>query len=112
MASAGSDGDGSAVEIAVVTMRFDAADAAALVAVLSKYVVLTRMQTGCRNVDLCASATQPGRLLIVEKWDSAAAQRAHFDSHVMVEMATSCNGLLAGPPDIDLWDPASAHDLH
>ena len=43
------------VELAVVTMRFDAADPASLLAVLSKYVVLTRMESGCRNVDLCVS---------------------------------------------------------
>jgi quinol monooxygenase YgiN len=99
------------VELAIVTMRFKAADPDPLVAVLSKYVVLTRMQPGCRNVDLCASVTQPGRYLIIQKWDSAAAQRAHFDSAVMVEMATSCSGLLSSAPDIDLWDGASAHDL-
>ncbi len=99
------------VELAIVTMRFDASDAASLLAVLSKYVVLTRMQPGCRNVDLCASATQPGRFLVIHKWDSAAAQRTHFDSSVMVEMAASCNGLLLTAPDIDLWDAASAHDL-
>ena len=99
------------VELTIVTMRFDAADAETLMAVLSKYVVLTRMQPGCRNVDLCASATQRGRYLVIHKWDSVAAQRAHFDSAVMVEMATSCNGLLAAAPDIDLWDGASAHDL-
>ncbi len=99
------------VEIAIVTMRFDATDPARLLGVLSKYVVLTRMVPGCRNVDLCASLTQPGRLLIVQKWDNAEAQRAHFDSPLMVEMAESCTGLLAGPPDIDLWDGVSAHDL-
>ena len=99
------------VELAVVTMRFDASDAAGLHGVLSKYVVLTRMVEGCRNVDLCASATQPGRMLIVQKWDDAAAQRAHFDSTLMVEMAESCDGLLASAPDIDLWDGLSAHDL-
>ncbi|MGB3736026.1 MAG: antibiotic biosynthesis monooxygenase [Ilumatobacter sp.] len=99
------------VELAVVTMRFDASDAAGLNAVLSKYVVLTRMVDGCRNVDLCASVTQPGRMLIVQKWDDAAAQRTHFDSSLMVEMAESCDGLLASAPDIDLWDGLSAHDL-
>ena len=99
------------VELAIVTMRFDASDADALMAVLSKYVVLARMQPGCRNIDLCASATQPGRYLVIQKWESAEAQRAHFDSEVMVEMAKSCNGLLTTAPDIDLWDGASAHDL-
>jgi len=99
------------VELTIVTLRFDAADVSAMLAVLSKYVVLTRMQPGCRNVDLCSSVTQPGRYLIVQKWDSAEAQQTHFDSDVMVEMARSCSGLLTAPPDIDLWDGPSAHDL-
>lgn len=99
------------VELVVVTMRFDSADPATLLGVLSKYIVLTRMQPGCRNVDLCASVTHPGRYLVVQKWESAAAQQAHFDSAEMVEMATACGGLLTAPPDIDLWDAASAHDL-
>ena len=100
------------IELAVVTMRFVASDPTALHGVLSKYVVLTRMVAGCRNVDLCASVTSPGRLLIVQKWDDLDAQRAHFDSTLMVEMAESCRGLLAAPPDIDLWDGLSAHDLN
>lgn len=99
------------IELAVVTMRFDTNDAAALHGVLSKYVVLTRMVAGCRNVDLCASVTVAGRLLVIQKWDDAAAQRAHFDSELMVEMARSCRGLLTAPPDVDLWDGLSAHDL-
>lgn len=99
------------VELVVVTLRFDAADAEALLGVLARYVVLTRMVPGCRNVDLCSSVTRPGRYLVIQKWASAAAQRAHFDSELMVDMARSCAGLLAAPPDIDLWDGPSAHDL-
>lgn len=102
---------GDDVELVIVTMRFDAADPAALVAVLSKYVVLTRMQDGCRNVDLCASETRPGRYLIIEKWGSTDAHQAHLDGAVMVEMAQACSGVLTGPPDIDRWDGPSAHDL-
>jgi len=102
---------GDDIQLAIVTMRFDASDAGALLAVLSKYVVLTRMEPGCRNVDLCASATHPGRFLVIHKWDSTDAQRTHFDGAVMVEMAQSCQGKLTGPPDIDLWDGPSAHDL-
>lgn len=108
---AGRPDAGGGVELAVVTMRFTAADAGALLAVLSKYVVLARMEPGCRNVDLCASATRPNEYLVISKWDSYAAQRAHFDAPVMVEMARSCAGLLTAPPGIDLWDGPSAHDL-
>lgn len=99
------------VELTMVTMTFDAADDAALLAILSKYVVLTRMQDGCRNVDLCSSVTSPGRHLVVQKWETPEHQRVHFDSEVMVDMATACVGLLSSAPDIDLWDPTSAHDL-
>ena len=99
------------VEIVVVTMQFDALDDAALLAVLSKYVVLARMESGCRNVDLISSVTHERRHLVVEKWESPDSQRQHFDSAVMVEMASGCTGLLSRPPQIDLWEATSAHDL-
>lgn len=99
------------IDLAIVTMRFDAADSGRLVSILSKYVVVARMTPGCRNIDLCSSATNPGRFLLIQKWDSPAVQRAHFDSPIMVEMAQACNGLLLNAPEIDLWDGLSAHDL-
>lgn len=98
-------------EITLVTMRFEAADADRLVGILSKYVVLSRMADGCRNIDLCQSVTLPNRFVVVEKWESPEAQRAHFDSDEMVEMAKACEGVLAAPPDIDLLEGLSAHDL-
>ena len=103
------------IELVVVTMTFDAnpsqAANAELLAILSKYIVLTRMADGCRNVDLCSSATTPGRHLVIQKWDSEEMQRQHFDSPLMVEMATSCTGILASAPEIDMWEATSAHDL-
>ena len=104
------DDDGE-VELTVVVMRFRASDPEALLGVLAKYVVLTRGHPGCRNVDLVASVTTPGRLVVIQKWDSPEAQRAHFDSADMVEMAEACRGVLAEPPDIDLLEAVSAHDL-
>ena len=100
------------VELTVVTLIFDAADADRLLSVLSKYVVLSRQQDGCRNIDLCGSVTTAGRYLVIEKWESPDAQRAHFDSPEMVEMAEACRGLLTGPPQIDLFEGLSAHDLN
>lgn len=99
------------VELTIVSMRFEASDADKLMWILSKYVVLSRQQPGCRNIDLCASMTKPNHFLIIEKWESPDAQRAHFDSPEMVEMAESCKGVLTGPPDIDLLEGISAHDL-
>lgn len=99
------------LELTMVTLRLDAADPERLLAVLSKYVVLTRMEPGCRNVDLTASVTVPGRLMVIEKWDSPGAQRAHFDGPTMVEMAESCRGILRSAPEVDLYETISAHDL-
>lgn len=102
------------VELTMVTLRLDALDEAAgarLVAVLSKYVVLARGHDGCRNIDLVTSVVTPGRFLVIQKWESPAAQQAHFDSPDMVEMAQACRGLLARAPDLDLWEAMSAHDL-
>ena len=99
------------VNVTVVTMSFQAAEPGRLLSVLAKYVVLSRSAAGCRNIDLCASATREGRYLVIEKWESAEAQRAHFDSEEMIEMAASCRDLLTAPPDIDLYDGISAHDL-
>ena len=102
------------VELAVVTMTFDASEAAVdrLLSVLSKYVVVSRGQPGCRNIDLVGSATNPGRFLVIQKWENLEAQRAHFDSPEMVEMAEACRGLLSSKPEIDLYEGLSAHDLN
>jgi quinol monooxygenase YgiN len=98
-------------EITLVTMRFEATNPEGLLGVLSKYVVVSRMTPGCRNMDLCQSVTVPDRFVIIEKWDSPESQRAHFDSPDMVDMAAACQGLLREPPDIDLLQGLSAHDL-
>jgi quinol monooxygenase YgiN len=99
------------VELTLVTMVLDARDPGALLDHLSRYVVLSRGHPGCRNIDLAASVTQPGRFVVIQKWESPEAQRAHFDSPEMVTMAEACRGLLARPPVIDLLEPISAHDL-
>jgi quinol monooxygenase YgiN len=99
------------VDLTIVSLVFDAAEPERLAAVLAKYVVVARGEPGCRNIDLTASISRPGRFVIVEKWESPEAQRAHFDAPSMVEMAESCRHLLTRPPEIDLLDPISAHDL-
>ena len=49
--------------------------------------------------------------MIIEKWQSPATQRAHFDAEETVEMADACRGLLVRAPAIDLLEGISAHDL-
>ena len=99
------------VELTIVTMGFRTEKPEALMPILAKYVVVSRGHDGCRNIDLCASVANPGRFVVIEKWESPEAQQAHFDSPDMVEMAESCRGLLSRPPEIDLFEGISAHDL-
>jgi quinol monooxygenase YgiN len=99
------------IEPVMVTMSFETEKVTELLAVLSKYVVLSRMDTAVRNIDLVASVTKPGRFTVIEKWESEAAQQTHFDSRVMVEMASACSGLLSNPPEIDLHEAVTMHDL-
>ncbi|MGF1598567.1 MAG: putative quinol monooxygenase [Acidimicrobiales bacterium] len=98
-------------EPVMVVLQFTTDRPDALFEVLSHYVVASRGAEGARNIDLVASATTPGRVLVVEKWDSARAQRAHFDSAEMVEMARACADVLTTAPDIDLFHNVSMHDL-
>ena len=58
-----------------------------------------------------ASLTTPGRFLVYEKWESTGFQRDHLTSAVTEEMASAALPLLAGPPDLGLFEPISAHDL-
>ena len=99
------------VELVLVTMVFDATDPQLLQPILAKYVVVSRGQQGCRNIDLCLSVTKPERFVVIQKWESLDAQRVHFDSAAMIEMAEACRGLLTRPPEIDLLEGISAHDL-
>ncbi len=99
------------VELTMVTMTFIAADQEALGAVLSNYVVVSRNEPGCRNIDFCVSASDPRRFVVIEKWDSPQAQQLHFDGETMVTMAQSCVGLLTQAPTIELLEAISAHDL-
>ena len=100
-------------ELAVLTARFDPMPGSepALMAVLARYVVVTRHSGACRNIDLLASAATPGRLLLIEKWESPEAAREHLDSPEMAEMAAAAVGHLAVRPEVDLYDSISAHDL-
>ena len=100
------------VEPVMVIMTFRTEKVPALLEVLARYVVLARSHSGARNIDLVSSVTTAGRFTIIEKWDSDDAQKAHFDSDDMVTMAKEAGPLLTQPPDIDLLEGVTMHDLN
>jgi quinol monooxygenase YgiN len=101
------------IEIAVLTAAFTARPEREgdLAAVLARYVVLTRGEPGCRNVDLLSSATESGKFVVIEKWETADDARSHLDTELMTGMAAAAVPLLAEKPRIDLLDAISAQDL-
>jgi quinol monooxygenase YgiN len=102
------------LSIAVVVGTFDArpGQAAEVGGLLARYAVMSRREPGCRNIDLVASLTTPGRFLVYEKWESLPAQAEHLSSPAFRELAETVAPLLASPADFGLYETISAHDLH
>jgi quinol monooxygenase YgiN len=82
-----------------------------LAGVLARYVVVSRTEEGCRNIDLVASLITPGRFVVYEKWESPEAQAGHMAGATTVELAEGVSPLLSAPPDLGLFVAVSAHDL-
>jgi quinol monooxygenase YgiN len=101
---------GEGPEPVIVTMRWERVGDD-LLAHIAQYVVMSRGENGCRNIDLCASVTADGRVMVIEKWSSRNAQRAHMDAPTMVALATAARDLGAERPELDLLEGMSAHDL-
>jgi quinol monooxygenase YgiN len=101
------------VDLTVMMGTFDAAAGREtdLAGVLARYVVVSRTEAGCRNIDLVASLIIPGRFVVYEKWDSPQAQATHMAGSNTAEMAEGVSPLLSGPPELGLFVAVSAHDL-
>lgn len=78
---------------------------------LARYVVLSRMEDGCRNIDLVSSVTVPGFFMVWEKWESHEHRKHHFEGAAARALAESVVDLVAEPPQFDVFDAVSAHDL-
>lgn len=104
---------GGEPELAVVAGAFRAkpGDVERLAYALARYVVLSRMEDGCRNVDLVSSITVPGLFMVWEKWESHDHRRVHFDGPVTRQLAEAVAELVAEPPQFDVFDAVSAHDV-
>lgn len=101
------------VELAIVAGMFSSKTGQEehLAYALSRYVVLSRMEPGCRNIDLVASVTVPGLFMVWEKWESHDHRQAHFEGEASARMADAVRDLVREPPSFDIFDAVSAHDL-
>ncbi len=93
----------------LVTMRWERVTDP-LLAHIARYVVMSRGEPGCRNIDLCASVLTAGRVVVIEKWESAETQRAHLEGGAMAELVAAARDAGADRPDLELLQGVSAHD--
>ncbi|MGC4098502.1 MAG: putative quinol monooxygenase [Nitrospira sp.] len=69
-------------------------------AILSALVEPTRRESGCLSYELLQNGDDPADFVFVEKWMSAAAERAHFTTPHISAALQQLAGLLATEPEI------------
>jgi len=108
-----SQGRAPEVELAIVGGAFVAETGKEdqLAYALARYVVLARMEEGCRNIDLVTSVTVPGMFMVWEKWESPSHRQRHFENRTASDLADAVRDLVREPPQFDIFDAISAHDL-
>jgi len=109
----GAKAEGGDIELAIVAGVFHARPGyeEPLAGLLARYVVLARMEPGCRNIDLVSSLTVRGLFMVWEKWESHEHRQAHFEATAARRLASEVGDLVAEPPQFDVFDGISAHDL-
>ncbi len=68
--------------------------------ILSALVDPTRRESGCLSYELLQNSSDPTDFLFVEKWATAAAEQAHFETPHIITALQQLSGLLAAEPDI------------
>jgi quinol monooxygenase YgiN len=68
--------------------------------ILSALVEPTRRESGCLSYELLQNGSDPADFVFVEKWASAAAEQAHFETPHVLTALKRLAGLLATEPDI------------
>lgn len=68
---------------------------------LNKSLVETRKRKGFRNIRADFSASEPGKVLLIEEWDSAE----DYQAYLKFRMDTgNIGGFTTEAPEIEIWD--------
>jgi quinol monooxygenase YgiN len=71
----------------------------------------TRAEEGCESYQFCEDVETPNTFVIVEYWASMEAQYDHFRKPDFGELMGSLNDVLAGPPEVSIYEVASTQTL-
>ena len=72
---------------------------------------LTRSEHGCMSYQVAEDVEWPNTFVIVENWASMEAQYAHFRQPGFSELMGTLGDLLAGPPEVAIYDVNSTMTL-
>lgn len=89
--------------IATIEVQADRADE--VVAVITDYLDVVRAEDGCIRYELFRVKRDPDTLVMVERWASKEALRAHGTASHFVEMSGRLAALVAGAPKVQVLDP-------
>lgn len=79
-----------------------------VVAILAGQLETTRAEAGCLRYDLHRDRRDPETLVMLERWASKEALRAHGETAHFVEASRRLSGLLASAPAVRVLDPVLA----
>lgn len=80
---------------------------AALKQELLALVAPSRKDAGCINYDLHQLPDKPAEFMFYENWDSKPLLDAHLATPHLKKFLAKAGDLLAGAPDIAIWDMIS-----
>jgi quinol monooxygenase YgiN len=87
---------------AVVRMKGEVSDKVR--GLLAHLVTETRKEAGCIDYVLHRSADEPGAFLFYENWVTREALDRHMETPHFLRWRTEAAELLAGPPEVKLWE--------
>ena len=86
------------------TIKIDPAKRAGLEAAFEKMRAATLKEQGCIAYQIYIDRTDPGTLLLFEKWENEAALNAHFATPHMAEFGKALGGADIVSADVKRYD--------
>jgi quinol monooxygenase YgiN len=71
----------------------------------------TRAADGCESYRVCEDIETPNAFVLVEEWTSMDAQYEHFRNPEFGKLIGSLQAVLAGPPEVAIYEVASTQTL-
>lgn len=71
----------------------------------------TRAEEGCKSYRVCEDVETPNTFVLVEEWTSMDAQYEHFRNPEFGKLMGSLQEVLAGPPEVSIYEVASRQSL-